>query len=124
MSQIAKKLLIVCLIIWLPIASSIAATMDGHASPMQSGAASFGADDDHAANSLLPCHAVADSVTAEDDSACSHCALCHMANSVIPSNTASSAALALTDCPPVYGVVNFISFIPPLLQRPPSFSGI
>lgn len=123
MSKLVKKLTLICLVLWLPIASSVAAAMPVYASSAHASAAIDEEDSTATITSTLPCHQLADNAANDDESSCAHCVLCHVANSVIPSSVTVTSPSVSHDCPHVFVVVNFASFIPPLLQRPPSISG-
>jgi hypothetical protein len=116
------------LIAWLPLSGAMASVMPiyGSAGALKVAAASVDAVAPDDALSAMPCHAVKDQAIdaaegkSPKTSSCPHCVLCHIAGSIVPPTMPMVPMSNSHDCPQSLGVVTFTSFVPPLLQRPPS----
>lgn len=115
----ARKLLIVLMIVWLPLAGAMAATMPVARSVAAAGDAA-----------PMPCHSNITSDSTADTSSgtaktslpggtCSHCDLCHLAVAIaVPAMPVVNAVLPASDfAPDRVGAPP--SFIPDLLLPPP-----
>jgi hypothetical protein len=123
--KLIKKIMIVWLISWLPMASAVASAM-----PIYSATFSITLDTTAQAAVLdvepaaaLPCHSPDDNNNATD-AQCAHCVMCHIAGAIIAPSIPVLPMTASHDCPHEINSVDFVSFIPTLPQRPPALSGI
>jgi hypothetical protein len=113
-----KKILIAWMLLWLPVAGALAATMPIFA---LSSTATTSADapliDDSMTAQPMPCHSDSDSPT--PPGACSHCLLCHLAGAVV---LPQIAALPAVSPPRDFSATPFsihASFLADLATPPP-----
>jgi hypothetical protein len=119
--KLFRKLLVIWMMVWLPVAGAMAAVMplSGSLAAVLASNTTPGADEDM---SLMPCHGKGQSATLAFGHGCSHCVLCHLAGALVipemPIITASVPthifAAASVTIPP--------SFIAELTAPPPRAS--
>ena len=121
LTAMQKRYFVRCLVAWmigwLPLAGAMASTMSIPA--LAQGEVSYEAT---SAQAPMPCH------QADDDMApagsCSDCLVCHTASALTPMVMPLPPLSSPYDIEWVINAVSFTSFIPELLQRPPSPASI
>lgn len=127
---VIKRLLLICMVVWLPCAGAIAAVMPisgilvnsttSAVSTTEAAASSEAVSDDD--NFIMPCHGKSGSRKMSLGQSCSHCVLCHLAGAL-----SLGTMPVMPSVPPVHFYVSTLilahpSFIPELLIRPPRTS--
>ena len=131
--RLTIKLITVWIVLWLPLSGALASTMQIFAAFNGVASSAFENHNENkseGAMAFLPCHQsnsdnedVADIEAAEPKKAsCSHCTLCHIVGSIIPTAIPVNHHTIHHDCPQSIDAVSFTSFIPELPMRPPSLS--
>lgn len=112
-----RKLLLVWMIVWLPVAGAMAAIMPLSAAvPVESALAATAGDQNVAA---IPCHGSATPGKAPVGDGCTHCVLCHLAVSLVMTEFPVVATVLPTN---VYtGIARsfYPSFVPEPTSPPP-----
>jgi len=119
--KLFKKILLVWMIVWLPVAGAMATVMPLSGSTMVSSASDTTSASDKNASSL-PCHGKSVPGKIASGQSCSHCVLCHLAGALVMPELPVIATLSPTHIFSIAPVVNHLSFIPELSAPPPRFS--
>ena len=119
--KLFKKILLVWMIVWLPVAGAMAVVMPLSGSTMVSSATDTTSASDKNASSL-PCHGKSAPGTIASGQSCSHCVLCHLAGALVMPELPVIATLSPTHIFSAATVVNHLSFIPELSAPPPRLS--
>ena len=115
--KIFKKLLLMWMIAWLPVAGTAAAMM-----PLSGALSSAFADDTQPADqasSVMPCHGKSITGKAPFGQSCTHCVLCHLAGALALPEMPIIATLAPTHLFEAARFAVHPSFIPELTAPPP-----
>ena len=119
--KLFKKILLVWMIVWLPVAGAMAATMPLSGSTLTSAASGTTATVDQE-TSTLPCHGKVIPGKIASGQSCSHCVLCHLAGALVMPELPVIATLSPTHIFSAAPAVNPPSFIPELTAPPPRVS--
>ncbi|MEO8385559.1 MAG: hypothetical protein ABI583_09975 [Betaproteobacteria bacterium] len=112
-----KKLLLIWMIAWLPVAGAAAAAM-----PLAAAASFAAAGSTPSANekdAAMPCHGKAETGKARFGQSCSHCVLCHLAGALALPEMPIIASVAPSHLFETFRFADYPSFIPELTAPPP-----
>lgn len=119
--KLFKKILLLWMIFWLPVAGAMAATMPLSGTTVTSAASANAATVDQDTYAL-PCHGKAIPGKMASGKSCNHCVLCHLAGALVMPELPVIATLSPTHIFSAAPVVHPPSFIPELTAPPPRLS--
>ena len=116
-----RKLLVMCMIVWLPLAGAMAAVMPLSA-PLATASTSNATSSSEVDVSQMPCHGKAQLGKTAFGQGCSHCVLCHLAGALVMPEMPVVATVVPTHIFHAAPVADHPSFIPELIAPPPRAS--
>ncbi len=113
-----KKLLLLSMIAWLPLAGAIVAAMPLAAMKVATRAAAVASVGDQG-TSLMPCHVKAVQVKNSGEQGCTDCVLCHLAGALMAAEMPVIAVVAPTNIFVVKPSIKHLSFVAEPTAPPP-----
>lgn len=117
--RLLRKILLTWMIVWLPFAGAMAATMPLGGISASAMIASMTDGSDNEAAILSPCHGKTTGDRMLPGQSCSHCVLCHLAGALVTPHLPVLPSVAPTHVFTATPIATHPSFVPELLVPPP-----